>query len=255
LLGTRQGWAAAGRPRDRRAPARREAVWQAEPLSVPTPPRASNPASTGSIAPGIPQSRRLRSVHETGKFCISSKRRADHVSLTQQTPLRSLSTSKTADVRKMRKKVLATPSEYLSSFPMLFILNSQITASFRREPGISRAETSPNAGPKHRYRPLFPRNPLFPASGPATGSYNGIHRESNFLAAIHRESNFLAAMTPGATNLGSLRSRLRTPLRNAPLRAAPSATAAQIRVPRHSSLDPRSMISYPFPAPRHHSLV
>jgi hypothetical protein len=26
-------------------------------------------------------------------------------------------------------------------------------------------------------------NPLFPASGPATGSYNGIHRESNFLAA------------------------------------------------------------------------
>ncbi len=88
-------------------------------------------------------------------------------------------------------------------------------------------------------------NPLFPASGPATGSYNG----------IHRESNFLAAMTPGATNLGSLRSRLRTPLRNAPLRAAPSATAAQIRVPRHSSLDPRSMISYPFPAPRHHSLV
>jgi hypothetical protein len=26
-------------------------------------------------------------------------------------------------------------------------------------------------------------NPLFPASGPATGSYNGIHAKSKFLAA------------------------------------------------------------------------
>ena len=41
----------------------------------------------------------------------------------------------------------------------------------------------------------------------------------------------------------------------APLRAAPSAPASQIRVPRHSILDPSSMINYLFPAPRHHSLV
>jgi len=60
---------------------------------------------------------------------------------------------------------------------------------------------------------------------------------------------------PGAANLGSLRSRLRTPLRYASLRAAPCAPAAQIRVLSHFILDLTSMISYPFPAPRHHSLV
>ena len=31
--------------------------------------------------------------------------------------------------------------------------------------------------------PLFPRNPLFPASGPATISFNGLHAKSGFLAA------------------------------------------------------------------------
>jgi hypothetical protein len=30
--------------------------------------------------------------------------------------------------------------------------------------------------------PLFPRNPLFPVSGPATNSFNGLHPKSNFLA-------------------------------------------------------------------------
>jgi hypothetical protein len=30
--------------------------------------------------------------------------------------------------------------------------------------------------------PLFPRNPLFPASGPATSSFNGLHPKSKFLA-------------------------------------------------------------------------
>ena len=30
--------------------------------------------------------------------------------------------------------------------------------------------------------PLFPRNPLFPASGPATGSFNGPHLKSKFLS-------------------------------------------------------------------------
>jgi hypothetical protein len=33
--------------------------------------------------------------------------------------------------------------------------------------------------------PLFPRNPLFPASGPATSSFNGLHPKSKFLAFIH----------------------------------------------------------------------
>jgi phage gpG-like protein len=31
--------------------------------------------------------------------------------------------------------------------------------------------------------PLFPRNPFFPAPGPATGSFNGLHAKSKFLAA------------------------------------------------------------------------
>ena len=56
-------------------------------------------------------------------------------------------------------------------------------------------------------------------------------------------------------NLGDLRSRLRTSLRYAPLRAAPCATVAQIRVPRDSSLDLQSMNLYPSLAPRLHSLV
>ena len=30
--------------------------------------------------------------------------------------------------------------------------------------------------------PLFPRNPLFPASGLATGSFHGLHTKSKFLA-------------------------------------------------------------------------
>jgi len=30
--------------------------------------------------------------------------------------------------------------------------------------------------------PLFPRNPIFPASGPAIGSFNDLHAKSKFLA-------------------------------------------------------------------------
>jgi hypothetical protein len=33
-------------------------------------------------------------------------------------------------------------------------------ATFRREPGIFRAETPRTERPKHLFRPLFPRNPL-----------------------------------------------------------------------------------------------
>jgi hypothetical protein len=51
---------------------------------------------------------------------------------------------------------------------------------------IFRAETPPTAAPEHLSHPLSPRNPLFPASGPATGSFNGPHLKSKFLAiAIH----------------------------------------------------------------------
>jgi hypothetical protein len=85
--------------------------------------------------------------------------------------------------RHCRKNLLTRRSGELRSRQLVNALKSPNHATFRREPGIFRAETPPTGAPKHRYRPLFPRNPLFPASGPATGSYNGIHRESNFLAA------------------------------------------------------------------------
>ena len=52
----------------------------------------------------------------------------------------------------------------------------------------------------------------------------------------------------------SLRSRLRTPLRYAPFRVAPSAPAAQFRVPRRSILDPQAMLSYPLSHPAAYSL-
>ncbi len=45
---------------------------------------------------------------------------------------------------KCGKKFLAKRFEYLSSFPMFSILNSQITARSRREPGIFRTETRGN---------------------------------------------------------------------------------------------------------------
>ena len=55
-------------------------------------------------------------------------------------------------------------------------------ATFRRGLRIFLTETPPTDRPKHLFRPLFPRNPLFPASGPATGYFNGLHAKSKFLA-------------------------------------------------------------------------
>ena len=37
--------------------------------------------------------------------------------------------------------------------------------------------------------PLFPRKPIFPPSGPATGSFNSLHRESNIIT-FNLMSNF-----------------------------------------------------------------
>ena len=52
--------------------------------------------------------------------------------------------------------------------------------TFRREPGIFCAETP------RTYRPKHPTIPLFPASGLATGFFNGLHPKSKFLAARTR---------------------------------------------------------------------
>ena len=57
-----------------------------------------------------------------------------------------------------------------------------------------------------------------------------------------------------APNLGSLHSRLRTPLRYAPWRTQPSALASQIRILGHFNLDALPTISYHCLTIRHHSL-
>ena len=65
-------------------------------------------------------------------------------------------------------------------------VKSPESADYRRGPGIFVTETPTTEAPKHFFRSLFPRNPLFPASGPATGSFNGLHAKSKFLAAQKR---------------------------------------------------------------------
>jgi hypothetical protein len=42
-------------------------------------------------------------------------------------------------------------------------MNSPESADYRRVPGIFLTETPPTEAPNHRLRPLFPRNPHFPA--------------------------------------------------------------------------------------------
>ena len=116
---------------------------------------ASNQASTDSTAPGIPQSRslRLRSLHRIGKFCISSERRADHFSLTRQSPLRYLNVLENGRCQKNAEKVLSTQSGYLSSPPMNVFLKLQLTARFRRE---SRIFTCRNIAQRRTEKPLQP---------------------------------------------------------------------------------------------------
>jgi len=50
------------------------------------------------------------------------------------------------------------------------------------------------------FSPLFPRNPLFPASGPATRSFNGLHPKSNFLAAARVPGDGTAGPKEAAEN-------------------------------------------------------
>jgi hypothetical protein len=67
---------------------------------------------------------------------------------------------------------------------MKIALKSPNNDTFWREPEIFRAETPRTDRPKHLFCPLFPCNPIFPASGLATGSFNGLHPKSKFLAAM-----------------------------------------------------------------------
>ena len=62
-------------------------------------------------------------------------------------------------------------------------VKSPESAVYRRGLGIILTETPPTDTPRHFFRPLFPRNPLFPASGLATGSLNGLNPKSKFLGA------------------------------------------------------------------------
>jgi hypothetical protein len=65
---------------------------------------------------------------------------------------------------------------------MNFPPKSPNLAKYRRGLEFFLTETLPTVAPKHFFRPLFPRNPFFPASGPANRSFNGLHPKSKFLA-------------------------------------------------------------------------
>ena len=61
--------------------------------------------------------------------------------------------------------------------------------------------------------PLFPRNPLFPASGPANRSFNGLHLKSKFLALRGHGSDFSSREILGTAGHGKRveRATRRTP--------------------------------------------
>jgi hypothetical protein len=67
-------------------------------------------------------------------------------------------------------------------------VKSPESAVYRRGLGIFLAETPLTEAPKHLFRPLFPRNPHFPASGPSQWLFQGPPAESKFLAV--REMGF-----------------------------------------------------------------
>jgi len=75
------------------------------------------------------------------------------------------------------KEILAKRLGELRSRPMNMVVNSPDPARSRRS-----AERSFLQQLRFAQHPLFPRNPLFPASGPASGSLNGPHLKSKFLA-------------------------------------------------------------------------
>jgi hypothetical protein len=65
---------------------------------------------------------------------------------------------------------------------MTAAVNSSKSADYLRGLGFFLAETPSTDAPKHLFRPLFLATPFSPASGPATGPFNGLHPKSNFLA-------------------------------------------------------------------------
>jgi hypothetical protein len=86
-------------------------------------------------------------------------------------------TSRQPTRRNRRPKILAQRSGELRSHRMKTAVKSPESAVYRRGLGIFLTETPPTDTPtcppkprrrrKHFFRPLFPRNPHFPASGPA----------------------------------------------------------------------------------------
>ncbi len=59
-------------------------------------------------------------------------------------------------------------------------MNSPNHATFRRKPGIFRAETPPTAAPEHLSRAIFP------TSAPLSGSFYGPHAKNKFRAGKHQ---------------------------------------------------------------------
>jgi len=119
-----------------------------------------NPTSTGSTVPGIPP---IPIPKDS-----TSARHGRH-------PKSSWTTSESwfsnpPDPARQQKKMLPLPKKSLArrsgklrSSKMNFDPKFPNIARSRRKSTIFRAETPPTAAPEHLSRPLFPRNPHFPA--------------------------------------------------------------------------------------------
>lgn len=71
---------------------------------------------------------------------------------------------------------------------MKIAVKSPEPAVYRRGLGIFLTETPPTDTPKHLFRPLLPRNPLFPVSGPLMSFLKGLRPKSNSLAPVGSRS-------------------------------------------------------------------
>jgi hypothetical protein len=79
------------------------------------------------------------------------------------------------------KEILAKRLEELRSRSKNSVINSHAPARSRRAAEHSSFQRFSFQPFSSTQIPLFPRNPLFPASGLATGSLNGLNPKSKFL--------------------------------------------------------------------------
>ena len=91
----------------------------------------------------------------------------------------------TESSKNRRQKILAKRLGELRSRPLNRVMNSHAPARSRRAAEHSSFQRFSFQPFSSTQIPLFPRNPLFPASGLATGSLNGLNPKSKFLVFIN----------------------------------------------------------------------